>query len=52
MLRGEASVMSLALNTVVALLVSSLVRGAFVPVTTTASRFNGSPTSVKSWVAR
>src|SRR6266540_3029951 len=44
--------MSAALSTVVALLVSSFVRGVPVPVTTTASRFNGSDASVKSRVAR
>ena len=51
-LRGAACVMSAALRTVVALLVSSLVRGVSFAVTTTASRCKGSATSVKLWALR
>ncbi len=40
--------MSAAESTVVALVVSSFVRGVAVPVTTTASSFKGSAVSVKS----
>ncbi len=49
-LRGAAWVMSAAESTVVALVVSSLVRGVWLPVTTMASSFNGSDASVKFWV--